>query len=191
MANPKILGIARSLGTVEGRMTAAAEGKLAEAWARKILQTLDTVDVKPKPGYFVHVAVARRTLACLAEDSHRPRSGGPMDDYRWCPSGNVYADSFRAESFRRWTKRTRIRKSPSWSWMTEEKYRPVIEQALQKMGEYGQCQRLPWGEAAQEFGVTTVSRVGLIEQDRPDGRRLLHWTSKTPEVTFDYKCMNE
>lgn len=75
--------------------------------------------------------------------------------------------------------------------MTEEKYRPVIEQALQKMGEYGQCQRLPWGEAAQEFGVTTVSRVGLIEQDRPDGRRLLHWTSKTPEVTFDYKCMNE
>ena len=56
--------------------------------------------------------------------------------------------------------------------MTEEKYRPVIEQALQKMGEYGQCQRLPWGEAAQEFGVTTVSRVGLIEQDRPDGRRL-------------------
>ena len=46
MANPKILGIARSLGTVEGRMTAAAEGKLAEAWARKILQTLDTVDVE-------------------------------------------------------------------------------------------------------------------------------------------------
>ena len=58
------------------------------------------------------------------------------------------------------------------NFLTEEKYRPVIEQELRRVGEEGKCQKLPWEEAEREFGVTTVSRVGLIEKDRPDGRKL-------------------
>lgn len=65
---------------------------------------------------------------------------------------------------------------------------------MRKAGEEGKCQKMAWEEAEREFGATTVSRVGLIEQDPADGRKIhiyLRWTWMSRAATTEHRRRKE
>ena len=58
------------------------------------------------------------------------------------------------------------------NFLTDEKHRTLMTKEVHKVDAGGLCRKLEWDEAKREFGVTTASRVGLIQQERADGRKI-------------------